>query len=62
MPFERAKGIFIASFINIDDNRVLITGDFNGATGSSSNPMKQPSSFAAFYGFNTRPSVARGYP
>lgn len=47
-------------FINIDDNRVFITGHSNGATGSFSYLMKQPSPFAAFYGFNTRPRVATG--
>jgi len=50
----------IKQIINIDDNRVFITGHSNGATGSFSYLMKQPSSFAAFYGFNTRPKVATG--
>jgi len=50
----------IKRFINVDDDRVFITGHSNGATGSFSYLMKQPSPFAAFYGFNTRPRVATG--
>ncbi|RFZ92770.1 hypothetical protein D0C36_15340 [Mucilaginibacter conchicola] len=54
----------IKNIINVDDNRVFITGHSNGATGSFSYLMKQPSPYAAFYGFNTRPRVATGgtYP
>jgi len=50
----------IKQIINADDNRVFITGHSNGATGSFSYLMKQPSPFAAFYGFNTRPRVETG--
>ena len=50
----------IKQIIHIDDNRVFIAGHSNGATGSFSYLMKQPSPFAAFYGFNTRPRVATG--
>jgi len=50
----------IKQIINVDDNRVFITGHSNGATGSFSYLMKEPSPFAAFYGFNTRPRVATG--
>ncbi|MDB5133115.1 MAG: hypothetical protein JWR02_2864 [Mucilaginibacter sp.] len=50
----------IKQVIHIDDNRVFITGHSNGATGSFSYLMKQPSPFAAFYGFNTRPRVQTG--
>lgn len=50
----------IKQVINIDDNRVFITGHSNGATGSFSYLIKQPSPFAAFYGFNTRPRVETG--
>jgi len=50
----------IKQVINIDDNRVFISGHSNGGTGSFSYLMKQPSPFAAFYGFNTRPRVATG--
>jgi hypothetical protein len=50
----------IKQVINIDDNRVFISGHSNGATGSFSYLMKQLSPFAAFYGFNTRPRVATG--
>ncbi|MFI5163316.1 MAG: hypothetical protein ACHQHN_18700 [Sphingobacteriales bacterium] len=54
----------IKQIVNIDDNRVFITGHSNGATGSFSYLMKEPSPFAAFFGFNTRPRVATGgtYP
>ncbi len=50
----------IKEVIHIDDNRIFITGHSNGATGSFSYLMKQPSPFAAFYGFNTRPRVQTG--
>ncbi len=50
----------IKQVIHIDDNRVFITGHSNGATGSFSYLMKQPSPFAAFYGFNTRPRMQTG--
>lgn len=46
--------------INIDDNKVFISGHSNGATGSFSYLMKQPTSFAGFYGFNTYPKVFTG--
>lgn len=46
--------------INIDDNKVFITGHSNGATGSFSYLMKQQSPFAGFYGFNTQPVVRLG--
>jgi predicted esterase len=50
----------IKQVINVDDDRVFITGHSNGATGSFSYLLKQPSLFAGFYGFNTRPTVATG--
>lgn len=50
----------IKQIINVDDNRVFISGHSNGATGSFSYLMKEPSPFAAFYGFNTRPRVQTG--
>lgn len=50
----------IKQLINVDDNRVFISGHSNGATGSFSYAMKQPSEFAGFYGFNTRPQVRTG--
>lgn len=50
----------IKNSINVDDNRVFILGHSNGATGSFSYLMKQPSSFAGFYGFNTYPKVFTG--
>jgi hypothetical protein len=50
----------IKQVVNVDDNRVFISGHSNGATGSFSYLMKQPSPFAAFYGFNTRPRVTTG--
>lgn len=46
--------------LNIDDNKVFITGHSNGATGSFSYLMKQPTQFAGFYGFNTEPKVHTG--
>lgn len=54
----------IKQVIHVDDNRVFLSGHSNGATGSFSYLMKQPSPFAAFYGFNTRPRVETGgtYP
>lgn len=50
----------VKQIVNVDDNRVFISGHSNGATGSFSYLMKQPSAFAGFYGFNTRPVVATG--
>lgn len=46
--------------INVDDNKVFISGHSNGATGSFSYLMKQPTHFAGFYGFNTYPKVFTG--
>ncbi|RXM53329.1 MULTISPECIES: hypothetical protein [unclassified Chryseobacterium] len=46
--------------INIDDNKVFIAGHSNGATGSFSYLMKQPTQFAGFYGLNTYPKVFTG--
>ena len=46
--------------INVDDNKVFISGHSNGATGSFSYMIKQPSLFAGFYGFNTYPKVFTG--
>ncbi|KXX70853.1 alpha/beta hydrolase-fold protein [Flammeovirga sp. SJP92] len=50
----------IKTSINVDDNKVFISGHSNGATGSFSYLMKQPSLFAGFYGFNTQPKVFTG--
>jgi hypothetical protein len=50
----------IKKAINIDDNKVFISGHSNGATGSFSYVMKQPTPFAGFYGFNTFPKVFTG--
>lgn len=50
----------IKKSINVDDNKVFITGHSNGATGSFSYLMKQQSPFAGFYGFNTQPKVRTG--
>jgi len=46
--------------ININDNKVFISGHSNGSTGSFSYVMKQPTPFAGFYGFNTQPKVYTG--
>ena len=50
----------IKKAINVDDNKVFISGHSNGATGSFSYLMKQPTPFAGFYGFNTQPKVFTG--
>lgn len=50
----------IKQSINIDDDKVFITGHSNGATGSFSYLMKEQSPFAGFYGFNTQPKVRTG--
>lgn len=50
----------IKQCIHIDDNKVFVTGHSNGATGSFSYLMKQPTLFAGFYGFNTYPKVFTG--
>ncbi|MBB2148310.1 alpha/beta hydrolase-fold protein [Pedobacter gandavensis] len=50
----------IKNLINVDDDKVFISGHSNGATGSFSYAMKQPSPFTGFYGFNTRPEVLTG--
>ncbi|MBP2616289.1 alpha/beta hydrolase-fold protein [Chryseobacterium jejuense] len=50
----------IKKTINIDDNKVFISGHSNGATGSFSYLMKQPTQFAGFYGLNTYPKVFTG--
>src|SRR5699024_9908672 len=45
----------IKNSINVNDDKVFISGHSNGATGSFSYLMKQPTEFAGFYGFNTYP-------
>lgn len=50
----------IKQAINIDDNKIFVSGHSNGATGSFSYLMKQPTPFAGFYGFNTYPKVFTG--
>lgn len=50
----------IKTALNIDDNKVFISGHSNGATGSFSYWMKQPTPFAGFFGFNTQPKVCTG--
>lgn len=50
----------IKQSINVDDDKVFVTGHSNGATGSFSYLMKQQSPFAGFYGFNTQPKVRTG--
>lgn len=51
---------FIKKALNVDDNKVFVSGHSNGATGSFSYLMKQPTLFAGFYGFNTYPKVFTG--
>jgi predicted esterase len=50
----------IKKSINIDDNKIFISGHSMGATGSFSYSMKEPSLFAGFYGFNSYPKVFTG--
>ncbi|MEO1449820.1 MAG: hypothetical protein AAFV07_09820, partial [Bacteroidota bacterium] len=50
----------IRRVINVDEDRVFITGHSNGATGSFSYWMKDPTPFAGFFGFNTFPRVFTG--
>nr|WP_321353923.1 alpha/beta hydrolase-fold protein [uncultured Draconibacterium sp.] len=50
----------LKSSINVNDNKIFVSGHSNGATGSFSYLMKQPTQFAGFYGFNTRPKVYTG--
>ena len=50
----------LKSALNINDNKVFVTGHSNGASGSFSYAMKQPTQFAGFYGFNTFPKVFTG--
>ncbi len=50
----------IKTAINIDDNKIFISGHSNGATGSFSYLIKKPTQFAGFYGFNTYPKVFTG--
>lgn len=50
----------IKKTINVDDNKVFISGHSNGATGSFSYLMKKSTQFAGFYGFNTYPKVFTG--
>lgn len=50
----------IKTALNIDDNKVFVSGHSNGATGAFSYWMKQPTPFAGFFGFNTLPKVHTG--
>lgn len=50
----------IKEIINVDDNKIFISGHSNGASGSFSYAVKEPSYFAGFYGFNTQPIVRTG--
>ncbi|MFT3826682.1 MAG: hypothetical protein QM731_22360 [Chitinophagaceae bacterium] len=51
---------YLKQLLNIDDNEVYVTGHSNGATGSFSYLIKQPSLFAGFSGMNTQPRVRTG--
>lgn len=42
-------------FVNLDDNRISVIGHSNGASGAFNYLVRKPSSFAGFYGLNTRP-------
>jgi len=50
----------IRKAINVDDNKVFISGHSNGATGSFAYLMKASTQFAGFFGFNTYPKVFTG--
>lgn len=50
----------IKKSINVNDNKVFVTGHSNGGTGSFSYLMKAPTQFAGCYGFNTYPKVFTG--
>jgi len=43
--------------LNLDDNKIFVSGHSNGATGSFTYAMKRPTNFSGFYGFNTKPAV-----
>lgn len=48
---------YVKSLYNINDNKVYIGGHSNGGSGAFWFAMKQPSSFAAFFGLNYLPKV-----
>ncbi len=50
----------IKKALNINDNKVFVSGHSNGATGAFSYLMKQSTPFAGVYGFNTYPMVFTG--
>jgi len=50
----------IKQVINVEDTKVYLAGHSNGATGVFSYWMKQPTPYAGFYGFNTKPKVMTG--
>lgn len=50
----------IKTALNVDDDRVFISGHSNGATGAFSYWMKESTPFAGFFGFNTQPKVRTG--
>ena len=60
--FDYVPGVIaqIKRSINVDDNRVFVSGHSNGATGSFNYWLRHPTPFAAFFGFNTYPKVFTG--
>lgn len=60
--FHLVPGIltYLKKHLNINDNRVFITGHSNGATGAFSYMLKSPDVFGGFYGLNTQPRVRTG--
>ena len=50
----------VKHYFNIDDNKVFLSGHSNGATGTISYLLKDPSFFAGFYGFNSNPQIRTG--
>lgn len=50
----------VKQLVNVDDQKVFISGHSNGASGSFAYLMKQSTPFAGFFGFNTKPKVFTG--
>jgi dienelactone hydrolase len=50
----------LRQLVNVDNNRLFLSGHSNGATGVFSYLLRQPSDFAGFYGFNTQPKIRTG--
>ncbi|MEM1215598.1 MAG: hypothetical protein AAGJ82_07935 [Bacteroidota bacterium] len=51
---------FLKLRLNIDDDKVFVSGHSNGATGAFTLAVLQPSAFAGAFGLNTHPQVYTG--